>query len=294
VPIDKNRWTNFPDFTFSEHSKATQGRCPQGECFGPKTEKNKSQPDETGFSTGKSAPGKRRKMSANADSRVSSAQFAENPDRIANIKRLRMEKSCECNTGVMKKKRNKECDVPVEILNALRSGEQWAFNEVYARYAPVLKDFITALIHNGEDAKELNHEIFLTLWANRERIVPERGIKGFLYMRAKNLAMNYFDHEKVKQKYVDFCNHNIDYDLSPDMHMIGKETQTIIEIFLQGLSQQKQTIFRLRHEECLSVEEISTRLGLSPSTVKNNLSMVTTAIRDLIAMYIVIFLQSRF
>jgi RNA polymerase sigma-70 factor (ECF subfamily) len=201
-----------------------------------------------------------------------------------------MEEDC----SYQNEKWNKGSEITIETLDALRSGEQWAFNEVYARYASVLKDFITALIHNEEDAKELNHEIFLALWTNRERIVPEKGIKGFLYMRAKNLAMNYFDHEKVKRKYVDFCNHDISYDLSPDMYMIGKETQTIIEIFLLGLPQQRQTIFRLRHEECLSIKEISTRLGLSPSTVKNNLSMVTTAIRNLIAMYIAIFLGSRF
>jgi RNA polymerase sigma-70 factor (ECF subfamily) len=205
-----------------------------------------------------------------------------------------MKKGCEYNTEVIKKKRDREHDVPVEILAALRSGEQWAFNEVYAQYASVLKDFIAALIHSEEDAKELNHEIFLALWTNRDRIVPEKGIKGFLYMRAKNLAMNYFDHEKVKQKYMDFCNHNLDYGLPPDMHVIGKETQTIIEIFLQGLPQQKQTIFRLRHEESLSVDEISARLGLSPSTIKNNLSMVTMAIRNLIALYVVVFLQSHF
>jgi RNA polymerase sigma-70 factor (ECF subfamily) len=201
-----------------------------------------------------------------------------------------MEKGYDHNTGGIEKKRSSEYDVPFEILVALRSGEQWAFNEVYAKYASALKKFIAALIHNEEDAKELNHEIFLALWTNHDRIMPEKGIKGFLYMSAKNLAMNYFDHEKVKRKYIDFCNQNINYDLPPDMYVIGKETKTIIEIFLQGLSQQKQTIFRLRHEENLSVEEISVRLGLSPSTVKNNLSMMTVAIRNLIAMYVAIFL----
>jgi RNA polymerase sigma-70 factor (ECF subfamily) len=199
----------------------------------------------------------------------------------------------EYSTWTTKHNGNKKYDAPIEILIALRSGEQWAFNEIYAKYASALKNFITALIRNEEVAKELNHEIFLALWTNRDRIVPEKGIKGFLYMKAKNLAMNYFDHEKVKRKYIDFCNRDISYTLPPDMQLIGRETQTLIELFLKGLPYQKQTIFRLRHEESLSVDEISARLGLSPSTIKNNLSMVTMAIRNLIALY-VIFLESRF
>ncbi len=101
--------------------------------------------------------------------------------------------------------KNRGEDVSADVLEALRCGEQWAFDVVYARYATPLKNFIAALISNEEDAKELNHDVFLSLWNGRDKIVPGKGIKGFLYMRAKNLAMNYFDHEKVKKKYDSFC-----------------------------------------------------------------------------------------
>lgn len=184
-------------------------------------------------------------------------------------------------------------DVPVETLYALRHGEQWAYNEVYVRFASPLRAFITALIHNEEDASELNHDVFMSLWVTRERIVPERGIRGFLYTRAKNLAMNYFDHERVKRRYEDFCARDTYHSLPPDLHMIADETRTLIEILLQGLPRQKERIFRLRHEEGLTVEEIADQLGLSQSTIRNNLSMVTTAIRNVISLYVALFLQSR-
>lgn len=178
-------------------------------------------------------------------------------------------------------------DVSVETLSALRCGEQWAYNEVYARYASVLKDFIAALIHNEEEAKELNHDIFLSLWTGRDKIVPEKGIRGFLYMRARNLAMNYFDHKNVRQKYIDFCNRDMEYELPPDLYIIGNETKILIDIYLRGLSEQKRTIFKLRHDAGLSVEEIASRLELSPSTVRNNLSMMTRAIRDVVVLYLI-------
>ena len=176
-------------------------------------------------------------------------------------------------------------------LEALRCGESWAFDEVYARYATPLKNFISSLIRNEEDAKELNHEVFLSLWSGRNKIVPDRGIKGFLFKRAANLAMNYFDHEKVKQRYKEFRSHNVDVAPPPDMHLMGEELRMIVDLFLKGLPQQRQTIFRLRYHEGLTVEEIAARLGLSVSTIRNNLSMVNTAIRDLIAVWIFILCQ---
>ncbi len=179
-------------------------------------------------------------------------------------------------------------DMSAEILEALRRGESWAFDRVYTRYATPLKNYISSLTGNEEEARELNHDVFVALWTGRDKIVPEKGIRGFLFQRATHLAMNWFDHEKVKQRYREFRARNLDAAISPDMQLMGEELRTMIELFLQGLPQQRQAIFRLRHHEGLSVEDIATRLGLSVSTIRNNLSMVTTAIRDLIVVWIFI------
>ena len=173
-----------------------------------------------------------------------------------------------------------------DVLEALRRGEPWAFDRVYTRYATPLKNYISALTGNEEDARELNHDVFVALWTGRDKIVPEKGIRGFLFQRATHLAMNWFDHKKVIQRYREFRARNIDTALPPDTHLMDEELRMIIEIFLQGLPRQKQTIFRLRHHEGLSVEEIADRLGLSVSTIRNNLSMVTTAVRDLIVVWV--------
>lgn len=184
-------------------------------------------------------------------------------------------------------------DVSAETLEALRSGQEWAYNEVYVKFASPLKDFIATLIQNEEDAKEINHDIFLSLWTGRDRIVPQRGIKGFLFMRAKNLAMNYFDRKKVKAKYVDFCNRDsdFDFDFAPDQYMIGNETKLLIEIALSGMTEQKRKIFRMRHEQGKTVEEIALELGLSQSTIRNNLSVIVKSLREVVALYMVLFLS---
>lgn len=194
----------------------------------------------------------------------------------------------------LKKYRNKynnQNEVSKKTLVALRSGEEWAYNEVYTRFASPLKDFLTVLIKNEEDAKELNHDVFLSLWTGREKIVPEKGIKGFLFMRARNLAMNYFSHKRVEDKYIDFCKRDMDYDFAPDQYMIGDETKILIDIALKGMTEQKRAIFKMKYEQGMSNDKIAEELGLSLSTVRNNLTTVIKSLKEIVAIYIILFLS---
>jgi RNA polymerase sigma-70 factor (ECF subfamily) len=194
-----------------------------------------------------------------------------------------MEANMTQSAGSAAKNSKKYCDISVEVLEALRRGEEWAFNEVYMTFALPLKNFIAKLIQNEEDAMEINHDIFAALWTGRSKIVPEKGIRRLLYVKAKNRAMDYFDHRTVKQKYVKFISRSAGHDTPTDLLVIGREARNLVETYLHGLSEQKQNIFRLRHEADLSVEEIADRLHLSRSTIKNNLSMITKSLRKLAA-----------
>jgi RNA polymerase sigma-70 factor (ECF subfamily) len=159
-------------------------------------------------------------------------------------------------------------------------------------FAVPLRDFLAALIRNTEEARELNHDVFTSLWEDREKIVPENGIKRFLYMRAKNLAMNCFDRRKVIAKYEEFCrNSNIDYAGEADGDLIANETKLLTEIVLRGMSKQRQTIYRLSRDEGKSINEIAKELNISPSTVKNNLVMINKSIREVLSLFLLFFLS---
>ena len=125
--------------------------------------------------------------------------------------------------------------------------------------------------------------MFFSLWTGREKIVPKKGIKGFLFMRAKNLAMNYFAHKKVKEKFIEFCNRDFDYDFAPDYYIIDNEIKLLIELTLKGMSKQKREIFMMRYEQNKSVDEIALKLNLSTSTINNNLSMIVKSLKEVVA-----------
>jgi RNA polymerase sigma-70 factor (ECF subfamily) len=185
---------------------------------------------------------------------------------------------------------NSEPDVSTDTLVALCAGEEWAYNEVYRRYSGQVKDFLAALMNNEEDARELNHDIFLDLWLHRERIIPGKGVRGFLYVRAKNMAMNWFAHKKVREKYENFCTHVDDaYALSADEGVIARETQVLAEIAMRGLSERKQNIWRLSKEEGMTPSEIAKQLNVSVSTVTHSLTEIKRHLSGIVAMFTIVF-----
>lgn len=181
-------------------------------------------------------------------------------------------------------------EVTATTLGALRDGQEWAYNEVYCRYAAPLTAFLTKLIRNGRDAEEIVHDIFTTLWIDREKIMPERGIAGFLFQRAKQLSFNWLAHQRVRERYEEFCMKSDDqYSLSPDAAMIARETELLAEITVHAMSQRKQAIWKLFNGEGLSPDEVARRLGISSSTVRNNITEIKKTLREVVAASVFLF-----
>lgn len=185
-----------------------------------------------------------------------------------------------------------ESDVSKDTLAALRSGEERAYNEVYTRYAGPLRDFLAALLRSDADAEELNHDIFLDLWLHRERIDPEKGVRGLLYVQAKHLAMNWFARKKVRAKYEEFCSWvDAHQTLPADEEVIARETQILIEIALRGMSERKQAIWRMNRHEGRSPSEIAAELGVSVSTVTHSLTEIKRHLGRIVALFTLVFLS---
>jgi RNA polymerase sigma-70 factor (ECF subfamily) len=183
-------------------------------------------------------------------------------------------------------------DISNEALLALRRGEEWAYRELHACYAGPVKEFLASIIRNDEDARELVHDIFVDLWLNREKVDPEKSIRGYLYVSAKNRAMNWFAHKKVREKYEAFCSwEDSDYTLPVDEGMIARETEALTQIALRGMSKRKQAIWRMSRDEGMSNQEIAKELNISISTVTHNLTDIKRHIREILAMFTLFFLS---
>lgn len=181
-------------------------------------------------------------------------------------------------------------NITAEVLTALRDGDHDAFRKVYLHYVTPIKDFLTILTRSEEEAEEITQDVFVNVWEKREKIDPRKSIKGYLYTIARNSALNLFEQRKVRSKYADSPLSKPDDYYASDEILIADETQLLIEIAVSRMPEQRRKIFELSRKEGLKSTEIAEKLALSRHTVDNHLAAAKKDIRELIALFLLLFI----
>jgi len=183
-------------------------------------------------------------------------------------------------------------DVKPEVLVALRAGDHKAFDQVYTQYYRLLRSFISALLLDSEEAREITQEVFASLWENRDRIVPEMGVKRILYRMAKFQSYKHLRHQRVIEKYKENVEKTDIYTGSTDDLIISRETAILIEIALDRMPEKRREIYLMNKKKGLTYDEIVEITGLSKNTIRNHVATATKDLRKMISLFWVLFILS--
>ncbi|MDR2414390.1 MAG: RNA polymerase sigma-70 factor [Odoribacteraceae bacterium] len=176
-----------------------------------------------------------------------------------------------------------ENDISPEMLVLLRDGSHAAYEEIYLHYADSVHRFIEQLTRSGEAAREITQEIFVQLWERRAQVDPARSFKGYLFTIARNAAINFIEHQKVRGKYLEYSLHNNNESVGPsDEAMIASETALLVEIAVSRMPRQRKKIFLMNHEEGLNPGAIAERLHVSKHTVESHLATAKKEIKKML------------
>ena len=171
-----------------------------------------------------------------------------------------------------------------DLLLQLREGSEAAFRELYARHNRQVFAFAYHLTHSAVDAEDILQDTFLRLWSGRAQLPDIARVDGYIFMIARNRTVDHLRRVSLQQKLIDQVWANIS-EASDELEqqLDAAESKKLIEAALQGLSSQKQTIFRLSRQLGLSHEEIGLQLHLSRSRVKNLLVETLRYVRQYLA-----------
>jgi len=160
-----------------------------------------------------------------------------------------------------------------ELITLLRQGDRDAFTEIYNRYNGLLYIFVHKRLQNREEAKDIIHELFLTLWNNRESLMITGDLSPYLYSAKRNRIINVITHQKVADRYIDSFQHYLD-NVSSDTtdHLIRhNELKAFIEAEIAALTPRMRLVFELSRKTNLTRKEIAERLNISEETVKSQM-----------------------
>jgi RNA polymerase sigma-70 factor (ECF subfamily) len=177
-----------------------------------------------------------------------------------------------------------------------RSNEQ-AFTEIYLRYADKLYLHVAKLLKEDSWAEEIVQEVFVKLWQVRDTLDGVENPSAWLHRIAANRTLDYLKHRAVEVR----TQYQVSQFAAPAARNDTQEqldfriSEHLLKKAVKDLTAQKQLIFKLKHEDGQSYEEIARQLKLSKNTVRNHLAEALQTIRAYLlkkGIFLLIFLHS--
>jgi len=198
------------------------------------------------------------------------------------------------------------CDTVVELTTAdisdeelarlFSKGNEWAFNELMARYGRKILNFINRMIYDRDRAEDLLQETFVRVFRNIARFDTKRKFNTWLYTIAANLAKN--EIRKIRRSPLVFCQSlflnvkskviydELDKGNRPDLQLYNKQLRELILRAVEELPEGQRQIFTLRESEGKSYQEIAEILECNIGTVKSRLNRARTNFARIIEPYL--------
>jgi len=79
--------------------------------------------------------------------------------------------------------------------------DEQQFELIFRKYYVRLCGFANKFIANTPEAEEIVQEVFLNIWAKKDRLKLNDEIKPYLIKSVQNLCFNFIEHQKIVDKY---------------------------------------------------------------------------------------------
>lgn len=160
-----------------------------------------------------------------------------------------------------------------ELADLIKSGNKYAFTEIYERYWSVLLRHARRMLQDNEETRDILQDVFLTLWKKAPELELTSSLSAYLYALVRNRILNLVVRDKVKANYLasleDFIDHG---EATTDFTIRSKQLAARIEEELAALPPKMREVFELSRKHNLSYHQISEKLMISDNTVKKQMS----------------------
>jgi len=186
-------------------------------------------------------------------------------------------------------------DNDIELVERFQNGDLSAFDFLVIKYQDKVYDIVYSHIHNVEDSYDLSQDIFLKAFKALGKFKKKSSFYTWLYSIAINVCI---DHSRKHKKHVmvpieewgqtpDLSeNFNTDSCYSPSGSLELKELKHQLAWAIDQLPPKQKTVFLMKRQQGMSLEEISKILDRSVGTVKAHLFHATTKLSNLLKNYL--------
>lgn len=182
-----------------------------------------------------------------------------------------------------------------ELLKRMRDGDTAALGMLYVRYAPSVSDFAARFMGKNDEISDVTHNIFCTLWDNRQSISNIDSLKAYLFRMTRNAIFQVYRHRQVVNEYqTDFLKTND--ETTPDLESVitTADLLEMINLRIEQMPEIQRRIFRMSRFEKKTYAEIAQEVGLSPKSVQRYISLALAELRKLVEVMLVFTIFDQF
>ena len=179
-----------------------------------------------------------------------------------------------------------------EYIRRFKAGDRQAFNALFEMYWAKLVSY-SALIAGEQTSKDIVQNVFVKVWVSRDSIHDCDTLSPYLMRAVYNASLNVL---RNKAKFISLAGADssmIEFlaagQYGPDdseiiRNLYTKERDLEIEEAILQLPPRCQQVFRLAFKEGKSHKEIAAQLGISISTVDNQVFKALSRLREKLSM----------
>jgi len=155
------------------------------------------------------------------------------------------------------------------LWNAFKRGDWDAYTSLYHAYSRLLNNYGYKFTRDVSLIEDAIHDLFVTLWTNRENLGNPLSVKNYLYKSIRNIL---FRKIKMQHRFLDIQDNDesLPFEVAFDHQMIlneeEKRIQDTLKNVLSKLPPRQREIIYLRFYDALSYEEISDIMCINVSS----------------------------
>lgn len=158
----------------------------------------------------------------------------------------------------------------IELINALRAGDEQAFSIIFKKYWYPLYSVALAKVQSHEIATDMVQSLMVALW-EKKHVLLITNLSHYLHVSLKNKCIDHARRNISKEKYWQYVRSYFPI-MDVEDKVIALELEEAVEKGISVLPEKTQQIFKLNRIEGLSNSEIAKRISLSEKSVEYHIT----------------------
>lgn len=161
----------------------------------------------------------------------------------------------------------------------MSSNKELRFKRDYDKLVQPIHRYFIYNCGDKDEAKDLTQEVFIKYWQKIDSI-DEKGVSSYIYMIAKNLIINKYKRDKVKLKFRERIEEDVDKN-DPQYILEYKDYKTRLEQVIGDMPATQREVLLMHRIDGYKYKEIAEKIGISVKAVEKRMNLALKRIKNL-------------